>query len=331
MSADGLNGTALVTGATGCTGRALCERLRSLGLRVTGWGTRPDDRSLTSLGVEYQAVDIREPRLVAQAFRGFDYVFHLAAAYRKEGYDQSVFREVNVTGTRHLLECAKESGVKRFLHTSTVGVQGEILDPPASEDYRTAPGDHYQRSKLEGEALALDFFTAGLNGTVVRPVGIYGPGDTRFLKLFRPISRGRFVMIGDGKPLYHLTYLDDLIDGILLACASPAARSEVFTIAGPRYTTLWELVHLVADTLDVPRPRWSVPYLPVYLASVLCDALGKLLRFQPPLYPRRVEFFKLDRAFSIEKAKRVLGFQPSVGLSEGLQKTADWYRSEGLI
>jgi nucleoside-diphosphate-sugar epimerase len=221
--------------------------------------------------------------------------------------------------------------VERFVHCSTVGVQGEIKDTPADEDYRFDPGDHYQDSKLQGELLARKYFTNGLPGVVVRPVGIYGPGDRRFLKLFRPINRGYFLMIGDGSTLYQLTYIDDLIDGFILAGRKPEAVGKVFTIAGERYTTIKELVELIADILEKPRPKMRIPLAPVYAAAVMCEKICKPLGISPPLYPRRVEFFAKDRAFSIERAKRELDYKPRVDLREGLAKTAAWYREHGWL
>jgi nucleoside-diphosphate-sugar epimerase len=258
-------------------------------------------------------------------------VYHIAAAYRTEHSDQDEFTAVNVDATRNLLEAAKGANVKRFIHCSTVGVQGEIEDPPANEDYRFAPGDHYQESKLKGELLAREYFESGLKGTVVRPVGIYGPGDTRFLKLFRPISKGHFLMIGSGEVLYHMTFIDDLIQGFILAGSRDEALGEVFTIAGETYTSLRELVNLIADVLGKPHPRWRIPFWPVLAASVICDKACRLVGLSPPLYPRRVEFFSLDRAFSIAKAKAQIGYKPKVGLKEGLARTAKWYLEKGLI
>jgi nucleoside-diphosphate-sugar epimerase len=194
-----------------------------------------------------------------------------------------------------LLDAAVQNNVQRFVHCSTVGVQGEIEAAPAAEDYRFNPGDHYQQSKLDGELLALDYFRQGLPGSVVRPVGIYGPGDTRFLKLFRPIQKGQFIMIGKGDVLYHMTYIDDLVEGFMLAGNKDAALGEVFTIAGPQYTTIRELVDTIADVLGKPHPRLRVPFTPVYLASVVCDVVFRAVKLNPPLYPRRVEFFELDR------------------------------------
>jgi nucleoside-diphosphate-sugar epimerase len=322
----------LVTGATGFTGGHLARRLTEDGQEVVTF-VRPSSRTelLSSLGVECRRVDIKDKDAVSNSFDGIDMVYHIAAAYRTEHSDSSEFRLVNVEATRNLLAAAKKANVKRFVHCSTVGVQGEIDDPPADENYRFKPGDHYQESKLEGELFARRYFSEGLPGTVVRPVGIYGPGDIRFLKLFRPISRGRFVMIGSGETLYQLTYISDLIDGFVLAGTHAKAVGEVFTIGGERYTTLKELVNLIADTLGKPHPRWRVPYLPVYWASVLCERSCRVLKINPPLYPRRVEFFVKDRAFSIAKVKTMIGYSPRVGLQEGLRLTAEWYRQQGLV
>jgi nucleoside-diphosphate-sugar epimerase len=323
----------LVTGASGFTGTALCRRLSREGAEVTAFvraTSRTDE--LRSMGVNVRTVDITSTECVLKEFKPFSVVYHIAAAFRTEEDSLSAFRRVNVDATRNLLGAAAARGVGRFVHCSTVGVQGEILDPPASEEYRFAPGDEYQQSKLEGELLAREFFGRhGLPGVVVRPVGIYGPGDTRFLKLFRPISRRRFVMIGNGRALYHLTYIDDLVDGFLLAAGHPAAAGEVFTIGGPRYTTLNELVQLIARAVGAPPPALRIPYAPVHAAAAVCQALCRIVGMAPPLYPRRVEFFAKSRAFSIDKARRLLGYEPKVDLEEGLGRTARWYRENGMI
>ncbi len=325
-------GKVLVTGATGFTGKALCKRLQANGEQVTAF-VRPssDIIELVEIGVNCVQADICNPTEVEGNFTDFDIVYHIAAAYRTEHSTEDMFNLVNVEATRNLLDAAKKKGVGRFVHCSTVGVQGEIDDPPAHEDYRFKPGDHYQESKKEGELLALKYFAEGLPGTVFRPVGIYGPGDTRFLKLFKPVSKGMFVMIGSGDVLYHMTYIDDLVDGILLCGSRPEALGEVFTLGGERYTTLRELVDLIAEVLGKSKTGIRIPYAPVYWASVICDKLCKQIGVSPPLYPRRVEFFSKDRAFSIDKAKRLLGYAPGVTLRDGLARTAAWYKEQGLL
>lgn len=323
---------ALVTGATGFTGGAVCERLVREGWEVTAFVRSTSDTTrLQDLGVDCIGVDLTDADAVGRVFPEIDVVFHIAAAYRSEHADHDEFWQVNVEGTRNLLEQAQQRNISRFVHCSTVGVQGEIEDPPAGEDYRVKPGDHYQESKLEGERLALEYFANGLSGTVVRPVGIYGPGDRRFLKLFKPIAKGYFLMIGSGNTLYHLTFIDDLVEGFMLAATRPEAPGEVFTIAGERYTTLNELVGLIGTVVGRRTRRLSVPLKPVLWAAVICDRVCRWFGVSPPLYPRRVEFFALDRAFSIDKAKRLLGYTPRVGLEEGLRRTAEAYRSKGLM
>ncbi len=324
--------TILVTGATGFTGRALCRRLCDDGDEVSAFVRASSDvKELVEWGVKPIVVDITSAESVMQAYEPRDRIFNIAAAFRTEHDSEDEFRKVNADATRHLLAAAKEKGVGRFVHCSTVGVQGEISDPPADEEAPFNPGDIYQQTKLEGELLAREAFKEGLAGTVVRPVGIHGPGDTRFLKLFKPISKRRFLMIGSGKSLYHMTYIDDLIDGFLLASEKEAALGEVFTIGGAAYTTLRELIDTIAEVLEVSPPHLRVPYWPVHLASVICPVVCKPFHIQPPIYPRRVEFFKKSRAFDISKAKRLLGYEPKVSLRDGLERTAKWYREQGLV
>lgn len=325
-------GEILVTGATGFTGSALCRRLVADGHQVVAF-VRGSSRTdvLEEIGARCVVVDLANRQAVLAAWGDFKKVFHIAAAYRTEHSTTDEFTKVNVEGTRNLLDAAKAKGVERFVHCSTVGVQGEIDAPPADEDYRFNPGDHYQESKLQGELLARRYFDAGLPGVVFRPVGIYGPGDTRFLKLFKSIAKGMFVMIGSGQVLYHMTYIDDLIDGIILCGNVEGVEGEVFTLGGEKFTTLKELVTEIAGILKTSYPKIRIPFLPVFWASVICDKVCKIINVSPPIYPRRVEFFSKDRAFSIDKAKKMLGYQPKVSLHEGLQRTADWYRANGFL
>jgi nucleoside-diphosphate-sugar epimerase len=213
-----------------------------------------------------------------------------------------------------------------------VGVQGEISDPPAKETAPYKPGDHYQESKMEGEKLALGFFEKyGMAGSVVRPVGIYGPGDTRFLKLFKFINNGKFRMIGPGNVLYHLTYVEDLVAGIILAGEKEAAIGNVYTIGGNEYLPLKDLVKLIADVLQKPVPGKHIPLTPVYMAAAVCETVCRPLGIEPPIYRRRLDFFTKDRAFDISKAREELDYQPRIALADGLAKTAQWYKEQGMI
>ena len=322
--------TVLVTGGAGYTGGNLCRALVARGHRVRtlvlpGMEAAP----LKEIGVETVTGDLTLKESLVPAVRGVDIVYHIAAVYREQNVPRRVFLDVNVLGTQNLLETAADAGVKRFVHCSTVGVQGDIQNPPAAEDAPYAPGDYYQESKMEGELLALKFQRdKKLPVVVFRPVGIYGPGDTRFLKLFRNVRKP---MIGSGNVLYHLTYIDDLVEGIRLAGETPNIEGEIFTLAGPRYTTLNELYAAIARSLGTRPSRIHLPVRPFLMAGATCETVCLPFRISPPIYRRRVDFFVKDRAFDISKARRVLGYNPKVDLDEGLSKTAQWYREQGLL
>lgn len=323
----------LVTGANGFTGSYLTKHLLEKGYNVRVLVRKGANCSaLEGLSVEYAYADLADELPVDDALQGIDIVYHIAALYRAENVPKQYFWDVNVKGTRKVLEAAKRSNVKRFVHCSTVGVQGEIENPPAKEEDPYAPGDYYQDSKKDGEILALDFFkTEHLAGTVVRPVGIYGPGDLRFLKLFKYINNGKFKMIGSGNVLYHLTFVEDLVAGIALAGEKDEAIGEIFTIGGEGYLTLNELVSKISEILNRPVSSIRIPVWPVWFAGWLCEIICQPFGISPPIYRRRVDFFLKDRAFDISKAKRLLGYQPRVSLDEGLRKTAVWYREQGLL
>lgn len=325
--------TVFVTGGSGFTGSHLCQALVARGYRVKALVRKTSKtHHLKKLGAVPVVGDLEELKRENGMLEDVDTVYHVAAAYRQEGLPREVFWKVNVDGTRRLLDYARQSGVRRFVHCSTVGVQGEIDNPPAKETAPYKPGDHYQESKMEGEKIALSFFDKyDLEGVVVRPLGIYGPGDMRFLKLFRFINNGKFRMIGSGEVLYHLTYVEDLVQGFILAGEKESAVGNVYAIGGDEYLPLKELVGIIADVLDKPIPKRHLPLKPIYLASIVCENICRPLGIEPPLYRRRLDFFTKDRAFDITKARQELGYQPKVSLRDGLARTAKWYREQGLI
>lgn len=323
----------LVTGGTGFTGSHLCKRLIERGYSVRALvrdKSRGDD--LARWGVELVVGDLRNRRSLAKATQGIDTVYHIAASFRPENISRRDLWEINVEGTRNLLEVSIAADVGRFVHCSTVGVHGNIKNPPASEETPYQPEDSYQASKAEGERVVLQHaIKSGPDIVVFRPAGIYGPGDVRFLKLFKAIKKRRFVMLGSGQVLYQLIYIDDLIEGILLCGTKEEAVGQVFILTGQAPITLNCLVQEIANTVHVQVPRGHFPVMPVYLAGFACELFFKPLGIQPPIYRRRVDFFRKDRAFSIEKAKNKLGFQPKVELKFGLQKTTAWYKEQGLL
>jgi nucleoside-diphosphate-sugar epimerase len=288
--------------------------------------------ALRNAGAEVHIGDLVDAGAVNAAAAGFDVVYHIAATYREAGQGEAAYTRVNVEGTRHVLEAARAGGVRRVVHCSTGGVHGHIEHPPANEEAPLAPGDVYQRTKLEAEQLAASFGAAhGLEVVITRPIGIYGPGDLRFLKMFRGLARGRFPMLGSGDVFYHLTYISDLVRGFQLCGEVAAAAGRTYILAGPEYTTLSELVGLIAAELRVEPPRVKFPVWPVWLAGAACEAVCIPLGIEPPLFRRRVDFYRKSRAFDTTRARRELGYNPTVLLKAGIHQTADWYRRQGLL
>ena len=327
----------LVTGATGFTGGHLALTLAARGDEVRAL-VRPKSRArfeastLPRKGVIAVEGDLLDAAAVQRAADGVDVVYHIAATYREAGQRDSAYRAINVDGTRHVLDAAKAAGARRLVHCSTGGVHGHIANPPANEEAPFSPGDVYQETKLEAEQAAREFGNrTGFDVVVARPIGIYGPGDTRFLRMFRGLARRRFPMIGSGKVFYHLTFIDDLVEGFRLCGTMPAAKGRTYLLAGPRYTTLEQLVAMVAKELNVPPPRVHWPVWPFWTAGLLCEMVCVPLGIEPPIFRRRVDFYTKSRAFDTTRAQAELGFAPRVDLEEGIKFTADWYRREGLL
>ncbi len=325
----------LVTGVTGFTGGHLARYLSGRGAGVRGL-VRPQSQSrvgaLEAEGVDPVIGDLTDRASLRNACGDIEVVYHIAASYRTAGQADDAYRAVNVAGTDNLLQEARSAGVRRFVHCSTGGVHGHIEHPPANEDAPLAPGDIYQVTKLEAEQLVRRRGAEdGLEVVIVRPIGIYGPGDTRFLKMFRGIARGRFPILGSGDVFYHLTYIDDLVEGFRLSGETPGVSGRTYLLAGSRYTTLNELLALIADGLEVRPPGWHFPVWPVWLLGAMCELVCVPLRVEPPLYRRRVDFFTKSRAFDTTRAKTELGWDPKVDLRTGIARTAAWYTEQGWL
>ena len=324
--------TILVTGATGFTGGKLARRLVAQGENVRALvRERSRAQALAADGIDVRVGQLTSLNDVVAAARGCDQIHHIAAVFRTAGHPDSYYREVNVGGTQNVLEAQRRLDLERVIHCSTGGVHGHIANPPASETYPFGPGDIYQRTKLEAELEVAAAARRGQRVVIVRPGPIYGEGDLRFLKLYRAVARGVFVMIGPGTPKLHMVHIDDLVDGIILCSTTEAAIGEVFILAGPQAPTLNEIVRDIAHSLGVPAPRWRIPVWPVKAAGLLCESVCVPLRIDPPLHRRRVAFFTHHREFDCSKAVRLLGYAPKVSPTEGIARTAEWYRAAGHL
>ncbi|MHB1131396.1 MAG: NAD-dependent epimerase/dehydratase family protein [Chloroflexota bacterium] len=324
----------LVTGGTGFTGSHLVRRMISRGHDVTVVDNQKGrfHDALQSLGARIEIGSITDKALVERLVAGQDVVHHVAAAFRRIDLPKAVYWNVNVEATRSLMDAALRHGVQKFVYTSTCGVHGNVTNPPAPESAPITPADYYQYTKYEGEKVAQEYSQRGLNVTTLRPAAIYGPGDPeRWVMLFKRVATGRFPMFGSGKATYHPLYIDNLVDAYELAMEKEAAAGQTYLIADERYYALNDLVQAIADVLGKKVAIIHLPFWPAWLAALACEAVCAPLRISPPLFRRRVDWFRQNRAFDISKAKRELGYEPRVDLPTGLRRTAVWYEQQGYL
>lgn len=323
----------LVTGGTGFAGNHLVNRLISDGFKVKVIArSSKKAEKLKERGVEIILGDITDKDVVKKAVNGVKKVYHLAANWRTAGVSDEVYWNVNVGGTRNLLEASIRENVERFVHCSTMGVHGHVDEIPSNENTRYNPGDIYQVTKLEGEKLALNFYKEkGLPVSVIRPCAIYGPRDMRLLKMFKAIAKKRFIMLGSGETLYHMVYVTDLAEGFRLAADKEEAIGEPFLIGGEEYVSLNKLAEMIAKEIGVSPPKIHFPVWPVELLGTIVEKICIPLKIEPPIYRRRVLFFTKDRAFDISKAKNILGYKPKVDLKTGIKNTVKWYKDNSYL
>jgi nucleoside-diphosphate-sugar epimerase len=324
----------LVTGGTGFTGKALVRRLIDQGHDVVALDYKEGlkTQELRDWGAEVVLGSVTDLEVVRRAMSGVELVHHVAAAFREMNVPDTYYHDVNVNGTRNVLEAAVAAGVRKVIYCSTCGVHGNIDHPPGGEDAPIRPADYYQRTKYEAEPVVRQFFERGLKTVILRPAAIYGPGDPeRFFLIFKRVAKGSFPMFGNGKTYYHPLYIDNLIDAFILAMQEGKGEGEAYLIADEEYLGIEDLVRRVGKSLNVDVKVPHYPVWPVVAAGHVCEKICRPFGINPPLFPRRVDWYRQNRAFKIDKAKRDLGYAPRVGIDEGLRRTAEWYRKEGYL
>ena len=327
--------TVLITGATGFTGRVVTEKLVKHGAKVRAIA-RPSSQlgDLEKLDIEWLRGEVYDPETVKHACKDVQYIFNLAAAFREEKENDDAYRKVHLEATQLLAYEVENSDLfECFVHVSTVGVHGHIEVDRADENYRFAPGDGYQRTKLEGEQWIEKYATEkNIPFSIIRPAPIFGPGDLRLLKLYRMINKGYLLILGKGKCIYHLVHVDDLSNMILLAGITPAARSEIMIGASDDPISLVDMAHIIADKIGLKKLRViRLPLFPFYLASDICKIICTPLGIQPPIYRRRVDFYTKDRKFTNAKVKRLLDYTCNYDNDKGIEDTANWYKNNNLL
>lgn len=325
---------ALITGAGGFIGKHLVvdqlkrgRQVTAVDIRVGSLESLSADRRLSIIQADFSDRDRIDPLL-----NGHDICLHLASAHLETGVADQHFWHVNVDQTLEFVKRCHLAGIPRFIHCSTVGVYGNIKNPPADENSACHPDVAYEKSKLAGER-AVREYAQGNNYDVVvlRPAWVYGPGCDRTVRLFRTIKKGRFFYVGDGQTLRHPIYIEDMIEGIEAAATKEEAAGEVFIIAGPRAVTIEELVEAIADSLSVAPPKLRVPKVLVWPAVFVFEIAAKVLSRNAPFTRRSLKFFLGNTAFTSEKAWKMLGYRATVELPEGVLRTHEQLSAAGLL
>jgi nucleoside-diphosphate-sugar epimerase len=316
-----------ITGALGFIGQALANRYTALGVEVAGVDRRADpDRQVV-------AGDISEPGAWQKAAASADLVIHTAAIVSNAvGLKQQW--NVNVLGTRRALDAAREAGAERFVHFSSVRAFSDRDYPDGVDEHwpvRT-DGTPYVDTKVAGEQVVLQAHGAGeVACTVIRPADVYGPGSRPWtIEPVRAIKDGAFLLPAGGKGVFTPVYVDNLVDGVMLAASTPRAAGHVYTLGDGVAVTCEEFFGHYARMLGKRPPRTVPTTLGLALGHVAA-AVNRLRRVESELNADTVRYLARSGSYSIEKARRELGYDPKVTLQEGMRRTEEWLRGEGLV
>ena len=314
-----------VTGALGFIGRAVSDRLRAGGAEVRGVDLRAD----ASLGVV--AGDVAEEGEWQRHAEGCDLVVHTAASVSMKNRPGPIWR-ANVLGTRRALDAAREAGAERFLHLSSVVVFSFDFPGGVTESWPLrANGVPYVDTKVAAEAVVLGAHAAGeVSCTIVRPADVYGPGSRPWTVLpVQELARGRLALPAMGRGVFSPLYIDNLVDGLLLAATRDEGVGQVFVLSDGTAVTGSEFFGYYGRLLGR-----RVPVLPTWtarLGAAGAAGLARLARIDTEINAASAAYLARTGTYSIEKARTMLGYEPAIDLAEGMGRTAAWLREEGLV
>jgi acetylornithine/succinyldiaminopimelate/putrescine aminotransferase/nucleoside-diphosphate-sugar epimerase len=327
----------LVTGASGFIGGHLVQRLVAQGTPVRCLvRARSDTRLLERLGVQIVSGDLTNPTSLARATEGCRTVFHCGALVSDWATVPEI-TQINVDGTRNLLAASAASSVRRVVHFSSTDVYGHPGGHAIDETHvPTRFSNWYSRTKLAAEEEVRSYGSSGRLETVtLRPATIYGPRSVNVVgEIARAIRQGNMLLIGGGRAVAGLCYVDNLVDAALLAAAHEAAAGEAFNVTDGLDITWRTFIDDVAGGLGYSGARWSTPYWMATGLGFSMEQGYRLLRTAtrlrtPPLLSRQaVDVMGRHQSFSNAKLRRVLGWEPRVDYQSGLQATLEWLASE---
>jgi nucleoside-diphosphate-sugar epimerase len=326
---------ALVTGGTGFLGKQLAFRLKELGYAVSVLGrNRIVGEQLEAQGLRFLPVEITNREATVKACSGQDYIFHCAALSSPWGRYQD-FYDANVLATRNIIQGCQNHGVKRLIHVSTTSVYFDFthrLNISEATPLPKTPANAYAKTKRLAEQEIDKAHQAGLPVISIRPRAIFGIGDTAILpRLIKVSDRFGIPLINEGKACIDLTYVDNVVDALLLCQNAPdRLLGRTFNISNGEPMALATLLEMLFDKLGHPLKLKPISYQNAYGAAVLMELISStiLLGREPLLTRYSVGLLAFDQTLDITAAKVELGYQPRISIEEGLEIFAHWWNAQ---
>lgn len=323
----------LVTGGTGFIGSHLMERLVQEGHQVSSVAKdRLNSVFLESLNVELVLGDLNDGLDLDAMLEGVERIYHLAGAVRARSSKD--FYEGNYLMTKNFINiCARSCNkLKRFVYVSSLAAAGPSLNgKPVKEEDPFHPVSHYGQSKMLAELEVLRY-SDRMPISIVRPSGVYGPRDREMLQYFLMIKKNIQFLIGFGRKWLNLTYVDDIVNGLLLAGEHPNAEGETFFIGSEYSCPIEEIGNTIACLMNCKPIRIHVPHLAAFSIGIIAESIGKLTRKQVFFnFQKAKESVQTGWIISVEKAKSKLGYRPCVSITEGMKRTYEWYTENGWL
>lgn len=322
----------LITGATGFLGGALTRRLHSMGWDVTALGRNPAKlNKLEDDGIRAVRADISKKDQVTASFSDVELVFHCAALPSPWGNFEK-FYQANVIGTRNIVQACLQNNVKRLVYVSTPSIYFDYNSRIAvkENDPLPEPISHYAHTKRLAEEEIDKGFAQGLAVVSIRPRALFGEGDTViFPRLLSRLKSGRLPILGDGENIVDLTYIQNVVDALLLCAESPKnTLGKTYNISNGEPVKIWELVNRICDELNLPHPKRKISKHTAHTAASIIEFFYSLIPYspEPPLTRVTVSMLANNTTLDISAARNELGYQPNVSVEEGVQRFLKYWK-----
>ncbi|MEL7400113.1 MAG: NAD-dependent epimerase/dehydratase family protein [Pseudomonadota bacterium] len=326
----------LITGGTGFLGKQLALTLQACGDKVTVTGRNAViGAQLEAVGLRFVQADLRDEEAIAAVCAGQDCVFHCGAFSSPWGNAQT-FYDVNVLGTRHVVQGCLTHGVHRLVHVSTSAVYFAYTDQrqiPESQPF-PPPVNAYAKTKQLAEKEIVKGHQQGLSTLVIRPRGIFGPGDTALLpRLLKASDRTGIPLIRQGRAMVDITYVDNVVTALRLAQEAPDVLSgRAYNITNAEPKPLIELLQAVSEQLGCGLKFKSLPFPVAYSIATAMEGAAKLFSLsEPPLTRYTVGLMAFSQTLCIDAAIADLKYSPQVTLAAGIAKFSHWWKQQDDI